>query len=254
MTRGWLEERLTPAERQILGSLAAAWAFGVVAGWMGVPERLVGWSERRLHPPLPTPEELARRLPPDDPRPALYATGLAARREKERASGKPVPIDPNTADRAAWIRLPGIGPRTAAAILEHRATRGPFRRPQDLLAVRGIGPVTLDKLQPWLEWPSAVAATGGRDGREAAPGPPGLNEVDAAFLEGLQGIGPELARSIIEDRQRRRGFRAWPEVLEVKGIGPAKLRVLQNATRLEEARPAAPVDPVRRETDQEGRR
>ncbi|MGH7549603.1 MAG: ComEA family DNA-binding protein [Gemmatimonadota bacterium] len=249
MTPGWLDERLTPAERQVLVSLAAAWAFGVVAGWMGVPERLVDWSERRLHPPLPTPEELARGLSPDDPRPALYATGLAARREKERAAGKPVPIDPNTADRAAWVRLPGIGPRTAAAILEHRAARGPFRRSEDLLAVRGIGPVTLEKLRPWLRWPPGAAATGRPGGRGAGSGPPDLNEVDAAFLEGLPGIGPELARSIVEVRRRRRGFRAWPEVLEVEGIGPAKLRVLQNATRLERARPAAPADPVRRETD-----
>lgn len=251
MTRGWLEERLTPAERQILGSLAAAWAFGVVAGWMGVPERLVEWSAHRLHPPLPTPEELARLLPPEDPRPALYATGLAARREKDRAAGAPARIDPNEADRAAWIRLPGIGPRTAAAILDHRTTRGPFRRLEDLLAVRGIGPATLEKLRPWLEWPSGGGAMAGPEGREGVPGPPDLNAVDTAFLEGLDGIGPELARSIVEDRQRRRGFRAWPEVLEVDGIGPAKLRVLQNATRLVEARPAAPVDPVRR---QEGRR
>ncbi len=254
MTRGWLEERLTPAERQVLGSLAAAWAFGVVAGWIGWPEGLVAWSERRLHPPLPTPEELARRLPVDDPRPDLYAAGLAARREKERAAGKPSRIDPNAADRAAWVRLPGIGPRKAADILEHRATHGPFGRPEDLLAVRGIGPVTLEKLRPWLEWPSDAGGTGRTPQPAAAPGPPGLNEVDAAFLEGLQGIGPELARSIVEERQRRRGFRAWPEVLEVKGIGPAKLRVLQNATRLGEARPAAPVDPVRRGTHQEGRR
>ncbi len=250
MTHGWLEERLTPAERQILGSLAAAWAFGVVAGWMGVPDRLAEWSERRLHPPLPTPEELARRLPPDDPRPALYATGLAARREKDRAAGQPARIDPNAADRADWIRLPGIGPRTAAAILDHRVTQGPFRRPDDLLAVRGIGPATLEKVRPWLEWPSG-AGSAPPEGGEGNPGPPDLNAVDTAFLEGLDGIGPELARSIVEDRQRRRGFRAWPEVLEVDGIGPAKLRVLQNATRLEEARPAAPVDPERR---QEGRR
>lgn len=251
MTRSWLAERLTPAERQVLGSLAAAWAFGVVAGWMGWPDRLAGWSENRLHPPLPTPEEMGRALPPGDPRPALYAAGVAARREKEEAAGKPVPLDPNEADRAAWVRLPGIGPRTAAAVLAHRAAHGHFRRPEDLLAVRGIGPVTLEKLRPWLLWQRGDTAAARTGDRGSAPGPPGLNDVDATYLEGLRGIGPKLARSIVEERQRRRGFRAWPEVLEIEGIGPAKLRVLQNATRLEEARPAAPVDPARQE---EGRR
>ncbi|HET6343050.1 MAG TPA: helix-hairpin-helix domain-containing protein [Gemmatimonadota bacterium] len=241
----WLEGRLTPAERQLLGGLAAAWLFGVVAGWIGWPEGLVAWSERRLHPPLPTPEALTRILPPGDPRPGLYAAGLAARRERELATGAPTPIDPNGADRPSWDRLPGIGPRTAEAILEHRTTRGPFRSPEDLLEVRGIGPVTLAKIRPWLRWPEGVSKDG-RTARGGGSGRPDLNAVDRVFLERLDGIGPELAKNILEERQRRRGFRAWPDVLEIKGIGPAKLRVLQNATRLGEARPAAAVEPVRR--------
>jgi competence ComEA-like helix-hairpin-helix protein len=241
----WLEARLTPAERQLLAGVAAAWLFGVVAGLIGWPEALVAWSGRRLHPPLQTPESLARLLPPGDPRPALYAAGLAARRERELASRGPAPIDPNAADRAGWDRLPGIGPRTAEAILEHRAARGPFRSPEELLDVRGIGPVTLEKIRPWLRW-SGGPSNHGRPAATAAPGPPDLNAVDAAFLERLDGIGPELAKNLLEERQRRRGFRAWPDVLETPGIGPAKLRVLQNATRLGEARPAAAVEPVRR--------
>ena len=40
--------------------------------------------------------------------------------------------------------LPGIGPVTAQAILDHRAENGPFRSVDDLLDVRGIGPATLD--------------------------------------------------------------------------------------------------------------
>ncbi|HKY61207.1 MAG TPA: helix-hairpin-helix domain-containing protein [Gemmatimonadota bacterium] len=241
----WLEGRLTPSERQLLAGVAAAWLFGIVAGWIGWPEGLVEWCERRLHPPLPTPEALAGILPPGDPRPALYAAGLAARRERELATGAPTKIDPNTADRAAWDRLPGIGPRTAEAILEHRAARGAFRSPEDLLEVRGIGPVTLAKIRPWLGWPDGGAGAD-RPASAAGSGPPDLNAVDAVFLERLHGIGPELAKNILEERQRRRGFRAWPDVLETPGIGPAKLRVLQNATRLGEARPADAVEPVRR--------
>ena len=57
----WLETRLTPAERQLLGGVLAAWLLGVVAGWIGWPEDLVAWSQRRLHPPLPTPEALKLR-------------------------------------------------------------------------------------------------------------------------------------------------------------------------------------------------
>ena len=74
----WLGARLTPSERQLLGGVAVAWLFGLAAGWIGWPEGLVAWSGKRLHPPLPTPEALALLLPPGDPRPALYAAGLAA--------------------------------------------------------------------------------------------------------------------------------------------------------------------------------
>ena len=120
--------------------------------------------------------------------------------------------------------------------------------------MRGIGPVTLARLRPWLRWPDGASADGRRAGAGTS-GLPDLNATDRAFLERLDGIGPELAKNILEERQRRRGFRAWPDVLETPGIGPAKLRVLQNATRLGEARPAAAVEPVRRRwTAVEGRR
>ena len=48
--------------------------------------------------------------------------------------------------------LPGIGPVTAQAILDHRAEHGPFRSVDDLLDVKGIGEATLadirDKVTP----------------------------------------------------------------------------------------------------------
>ncbi len=43
--------------------------------------------------------------------------------------------------------LPGIGPVTAQAILDHRAEHGPFRSVDDLLDVRGIGEATLADLR-----------------------------------------------------------------------------------------------------------
>jgi len=43
--------------------------------------------------------------------------------------------------------LPGIGPVTAQAILDHRAEHGPFASVDDLLDVRGIGDATLADLR-----------------------------------------------------------------------------------------------------------
>lgn len=221
-----LRDRLTAAERRALVAVGIAWAVGTVSGWSGWDARLSAWAQQRLDPPLPTAERLAARLPPGDPRPGWYAAGLALREELERARSGPAPIDPNRADRADWDRLPGIGPRTALAILAHRDSRGPFRGPEDLLAVRGIGPKKLARIAPWVRWSER-----GRSPR-VGPDPPSLNSVDEEFLASLSGIGPQLASSIVRRRRERHGFRAWSEVEAIEGIGPTRLRTLQIATRI----------------------
>ncbi len=59
-------------------------------------------------------------------------------------------ININTAD--AWLleALPGIGPTRAAAIIEYRSDNGPFRDTSDLTKVAGIGPATLEELEPLI--------------------------------------------------------------------------------------------------------
>ena len=56
-------------------------------------------------------------------------------------------VDINLADAAALETLPGIGPATAAAIIEHRERNGPFASVDGLLEVRGIGEAKLAQLR-----------------------------------------------------------------------------------------------------------
>lgn len=226
-------DRWTPRERRAAGAAAVIWIAGTLSAWTGLDRSLAGAANRLLHPPRPSVAELAERAGPGDPRPGWYATALALRAEEDLAASGPGPIDPNAAGRAAWDRLPGIGPVTAVAIVEHRAAHGPFRGPDDLLAVRGIGPRTLEKLQPFLVWPSAPARAGpARASPSARDGLPDLNAVDGAFLAALPGFGPKLAETILRERRTRGKFHAWADLQSVEGIGPARLRVLQKATRL----------------------
>jgi competence protein ComEA len=81
----------------------------------------------------------------------------AARTPVSRQRPPAVPLDLNTADRGALLALPGIGPVYADRILAHRAAAGGFRSVDDLLAVRGIGPKTLERLRPFVR----VAPAGG---------------------------------------------------------------------------------------------
>ena len=59
-------------------------------------------------------------------------------------------LDLNRAEASAFVALDGIGPAMAQAIVDDRIQRGPFDSVDDLDRVKGIGPVRLKKLRPWL--------------------------------------------------------------------------------------------------------
>jgi competence protein ComEA len=56
----------------------------------------------------------------------------------------------NSADAAQLQRLPGVGAKRAAAIVQLRERLGRFRRPSDLLRLKGIGPRSLERMLPHL--------------------------------------------------------------------------------------------------------
>ena len=56
----------------------------------------------------------------------------------------------NSASQAQLETLPGIGPKTAQAILEYRRQNGPFASVDDIINVKGIGPKKLEKMRPFL--------------------------------------------------------------------------------------------------------
>lgn len=59
-------------------------------------------------------------------------------------------VNVNLAPPAELAQLPGLGPATAERIVAHREQQGPFASHEDLLAVHGIGPVTLERMRPYL--------------------------------------------------------------------------------------------------------
>ncbi|MDP2181427.1 MAG: ComEA family DNA-binding protein [Actinomycetota bacterium] len=72
------------------------------------------------------------------------SSGVAAG-GSEGASG--ALVDLNTADLTALDTLPGVGPATAARIVQDREENGPFASVDDLARVSGIGPKKLEALR-----------------------------------------------------------------------------------------------------------
>ena len=49
------------------------------------------------------------------------------------------PVNINTADVKELMKLEGVGRRVAEKIVEYRDTHGPFRKPDELRKVEGVG-------------------------------------------------------------------------------------------------------------------
>jgi len=101
-------------------------------------------------PPAGTPAH----APQTSTRAAADGAGAEARSAPPAARSPGITEDGkvilNLADATQLTRLPGVGKRRAEAIIELRARLKRFRRPQDLLRVRGIGVRTLKRMLPHL--------------------------------------------------------------------------------------------------------
>jgi competence protein ComEA len=85
------------------------------------------------------------------------AAAEAAAPPAAKAVATAVPINVNTAGLQELTSLPGVGPALAGRIVEHRKQAGPFRRPEDLLAVKGVGPKLLAKIKDRLTFDAPAA-------------------------------------------------------------------------------------------------
>ena len=77
---------------------------------------------------------------------ALVLAAAPALAEAKRPLAPGDRIDLNRAGVSDLMRLPGVGEKRAQAILAARAKQ-PFRKPEDVLVVRGIGPRWLAKVR-----------------------------------------------------------------------------------------------------------
>jgi len=85
----------------------------------------------------------------------LAAAGPAFAAKK--ALGPADRVDLNRAPVTDLMRLPGLGQKRAQAIVALRAKQ-PFRRAEDVLQVKGIGPAWLEKVKGHLVVGAAPAA------------------------------------------------------------------------------------------------
>ncbi|MFO0814547.1 MAG: helix-hairpin-helix domain-containing protein [Gemmatales bacterium] len=138
----------------------------------------------------------------------------------------PGSLDLNAASVSELRQLPGVGPQLAQRIVEHRQQHGPFQKIDDLKAVHGIGPATVERMKQFVlvsqhgstdQAPSTMQPL--RSGPKQSPGEPiDLNLATAQQLMTLPGIGPALAERIITERTERGKFESVNDLTRIRGI------------------------------------
>lgn len=189
---------------------------------------------------------LAERLPLE--RPALAAAvaiALAGALAWLALRPAPLPVElslPRAAPPAANVDESGgqVTVHAAGAVV----TPGVYRlatgsRVSDLLTAAGGATADADLDQLNLAAPLAdgerilvprrgeTVSTAGPGGAEGSSTKVNLNTATAEELDKLPGIGPATAEAIIRYRETRGRFRSVTELLEVRGIGEAKLEQLR---------------------------
>ncbi len=76
---------------------------------------------------------------------------------KAKTKGPIRPVNLATASATEIMQLPGIGAKTAERIVAWRKEHGGFRRPEEVMHVKGIGEKGYQRIKPYLRVSNAAS-------------------------------------------------------------------------------------------------
>ncbi|MEU7239378.1 helix-hairpin-helix domain-containing protein [Streptomyces sparsogenes] len=234
----WLQLRCGIEPRTLAAltvALLIAVAFAAYHFWTGRPQTVAA--------PPPEPPRTAASERPTEPSPGARPAAGAA--PTPGAEGSVV------VDVSGKVRDPGVHRlRSGSRVADALEAAGGVRPGADLRGLNRARVLT-DGEQIVVGAPPAPSAAGGGSaapagagggtdggtdggagGADPAPaGPISLNSATAEQLDTLPGVGPVLARHILDYRTQRGGFRSVDELREVKGIGERRFADLRPLVR-----------------------
>jgi competence protein ComEA len=129
---------------------------------------------------------------------------------------------------AGAVRRPGVyrvGP--GARVTDVIEAAGGASPDADLNRLNLAAPVA-DGTQVYVPRLGEAVPASTTNGPATPAGPLDLNTATLEQLDELPGVGPATAKAILAERDRRGRFRSVDDLLDVRGIGPAKLDALRD--------------------------
>jgi len=181
---------------------------------------------------------------------AMLALSAPASTPQHDTTAAPTSFDPNTVDSAALVAL-GLQPYQAHAWVRYREAGGLFYELQDIERLYTLSESDIERLMPKVkiraashvrrnsyhrEWNheekrnETSASTTSQTNEETTyvhkfdkPTKVEVNTADTNLLKRIPGIGSNIARWIVERREKLGGFYTVEQLLEVKHVEPSML-------------------------------
>jgi competence protein ComEA len=128
---------------------------------------------------------------------------------------------------AGEVRRPGVYPIAAGARVIQAIRRAGGPTPKADLSALNLAAMLQDGQQVLIPARVPRGAAAAAAGAGERSGPLSLSSATAEDLESLDGIGPTLAERIVEWRTAHGGLASVDQLLDVPGIGPARLDALR---------------------------
>jgi competence protein ComEA len=155
--------------------------------------------------------------PPDSPPPLTSASTLPA-----------IAADTVTVHVGGWVARPGLVDLPADARVADAIAAAGGALPGGLTEAINLAEPVIDGMQVLVPGPDTPPDGTGGSARTTGEGRIHLNRATASELDALPGIGPVIAERIVAHRTEHGPFTTVEDLLDVSGIGEAKLASLRD--------------------------
>lgn len=144
-------------------------------------------------------------------------------------------FDPNTLDKAGWLRL-GLKEKTANTILHYCQKGGRFRHPEDIRKIYGLKSEDADRLIPFIQIQQNNLHSDQNTSKPYTKAaniqfPIEINHAGWQHFAALPGISEKIAQRIVHYRDAKHGFHSVDDIAKTYGLSTQSFEKIKSLLR-----------------------